>query len=252
MDSTSLGSPRLQFREVGFWQKLPKFQLHSSLAPNSFSTPKVKCGLRKGTRKPLWRSRVLSNEAIQAVQSLKLAKSNPSKLEEVFNGRVARLLKADLLDALAELRRQNELDLALQVFKFMQKEVWYKPDLSLYCDMILLLGKSKLIEFAEELFSELKKEGLKPDTRAFTEMIGAYIHVGRIDKVMETYGLMKASGCTPDELTFRILIKNLEKVGEEELLASIKKEVAEYVDSPEQFLREVAKKHPKRRSLNLV
>lgn len=58
---------------------------------------------------------MLSNEAIQAVQSLKLAKSNPSKLEEVFNGRVARLLKADLLDALAELRRQNELDLALQV-----------------------------------------------------------------------------------------------------------------------------------------
>lgn len=125
----------------------------------------------------------------------------------------------------------------------MRDEVWYKPDLSLYCDMILLLGKNKLIEFAEELFSELKKEGLEPDTRAFTEMIGVYIHVGRIDKVMETYGLMKASGCTPDKLTFRILIKNLEKVGEEELLASIKKEVTEYIDSPDQFLQEVAKKH---------
>lgn len=115
MDSTSLGSPKLIFCEVGFWQKLPKYQLFSSLGVTSFSTPKIVCGLRGGTRKPLWRSRVLSNEAIQAVQSLKLAKSNPSKLEEVFSGRVARLLKADLLDALAELERQNELDLALQV-----------------------------------------------------------------------------------------------------------------------------------------
>lgn len=58
---------------------------------------------------------MLSTEAIQAVQSLKLGKSNPSKLEEVFGGRVARLLKADLLDTLTELQRQNELDLALKV-----------------------------------------------------------------------------------------------------------------------------------------
>lgn len=58
---------------------------------------------------------MLSTESIQAVQSLKLAKSNPSKLEEVFGARVARLLKADLLDTFAELQRQNELDLALKV-----------------------------------------------------------------------------------------------------------------------------------------
>lgn len=125
----------------------------------------------------------------------------------------------------------------------MRKEVWYKPDLSLYCDMILLLGKNKLIEFAEELFYELKKEGLEPDTRAFTEMIGAYMHVGMTEKVMETYELMKASGCTPDKLTFKILIKNLEKEGEEELVAAIKKECAEHIESPEKFLEEVAKKH---------
>lgn len=121
--------------------------------------------------------------------------------------------------------------------------MWYKPDLSLYCDMILLLGKNKLIEFAEELFSELKKEGLEPDTRAFTEMIGAYLHVGMVEKAMETYRLMKASGCKPDNLTFRILIKHLEKEGEEELVATVKKECAEFVDSPEKLLELAAKKH---------
>nr|DAD43470.1 TPA_asm: hypothetical protein HUJ06_001700 [Nelumbo nucifera] len=75
--------------------------------------PKVSCGLRSGPRKPLWRSRVLSTEAIQAVQSLKLAKSN-SKLDEVFSSRLSRLLKADLIATLMELQRQNEFELALK------------------------------------------------------------------------------------------------------------------------------------------
>ena len=61
---------------------------------------------------------MLSYEAIQVVQSLKLAKSMPSKLEEVFHGKLTRLLKSDLLDTLAELQRQNELDLALKVLLF--------------------------------------------------------------------------------------------------------------------------------------
>lgn len=121
----------------------------------------------------------------------------------------------------------------------MRKEEWYQPDLPLYCDMILLLGKNKLIDMAEEFFSELKKEGLQPNTRAFAEMIGAYIRVDMIEKAMETYELMKASGCAPDRLTFMILIRNLEKAGKEELAAMVKKECVEYVDSPERFLEEV-------------
>lgn len=55
-----------------------------------------------------------STEAIQAVQSLKLAKS-ASKMEDVINSKLSRLLKADLFDALTELQRQNELELSLQV-----------------------------------------------------------------------------------------------------------------------------------------
>lgn len=61
---------------------------------------------------------MLSSEAIQAVHAMKLAKSS-SKLEEVFQSRICRLLKADLLDTLTELRRQNELDLALKVRYFL-------------------------------------------------------------------------------------------------------------------------------------
>lgn len=85
------------------------------------STPRtltITCGLRNGPRKPMWKSQVLSTEAIQAVQSLKLAQKSSSKLEVVIRNKLARLLKPDLLDALAELQRQNELDLALKVLIF--------------------------------------------------------------------------------------------------------------------------------------
>jgi chitinase len=130
-----------------------------------------------------------------------------------------------------------------------RKEEWYEPDLLIYCDMILLLGKNKLIEMAEELLSELKKEGLEPNTRAFAEMIGAYMQLGMIEKAMETYESMKASSCAPDRLTFMILIRNLEKAGKEEVPAVVKKECAEYVDSPEKFLEEVEQKYVRNLSL---
>ncbi|XVF84336.1 hypothetical protein PTKIN_Ptkin17bG0028800 [Pterospermum kingtungense] len=206
----------------------------------------VTCGLRGGTRKPLWKSRVLSTEAIQAVHSLKLANSN-SKLNHVFSTRLSRLLKADLLDTLAELQRQNEIQLALKVFEFVRNEVWYKPDISLYCDMIQLLGKNRMIEMAQQLFTELENDGLKPNTRAFTEMIGAYLQVGMIEKAMETYERLKASGCSPDKLTFTILIRNLENAGKEELVAVLKKDCIEYLEYPERFLEDVQQKHSKRR-----
>ncbi|XP_071938641.1 protein THYLAKOID ASSEMBLY 8-like, chloroplastic isoform X4 [Coffea arabica] len=203
------------------------FDLSFPSLPMPPSRLKVTCGSRKiGPRKPMWRSRVLSPEAIQAVQSLKLAKS-PGKLAEVFANRISRLMKADLLDTLYELQRQNEVELALQV-------------------------NSSNIEMAEQLFGELEKEGLRPDTRTYTEMIGAYFRIKMIEKAMESNESMKGSGCVPDKLTFRILIKNLEKTGKKELIATVKKDCLSYIKYPEKFLEEVEKTYPKRRLLNVV
>lgn len=105
-----------------------------------------------------------------------------------------------------------------------------------------MFGRNKLIDKAEDFFSKLEQEGLKADTRAFTEMIGAYLHVGMVDKAMETYGKMKESGCVPDKLTFTILIRNLEEAGREELAASVKNDCGVYMEYPEEFLKELERK----------
>lgn len=209
----------------------------------------VRCGLRnERKRKPLWRKSFLSTEAIQSVQRLKLAKNSSDKLEQVFSSGLVRLLKADLLDTLSELQRQNELQLALKVFEFVRKEVWYEADLSLYCNMILLLGKNKMIESVEQLFIELKREGLEPDARVYAEIIGAYFNVDMVEKAMEIYELMMSSGCVPDNLVLTILIRNLGKRGEEELVARIKKECAHHLDSSDKFFKQVEKRPFKRRT----
>ncbi|KAG6419881.1 hypothetical protein SASPL_116393 [Salvia splendens] len=240
-----MGSFKLQFSQLGLQQK-PQI-------PAVIITLRISCGgLRNGPRKPMWRTRVLSSEAIQAVQSLKLAQKSPSKLEHVLTTKLGRLLKADLEDALAELQRQNELDLALKVFDFVRKETWYVPDLSLYNNMILMVGKRRMIESVEQLVVQLRSEGLQPDARTYTELMGAYLKVEMVSKAMETYDQMKASGYVPDKLTLTILIRNLEKAGENALSEAIRKECAEYFDYPNKFLEEVERKHPKRKKLVII
>ncbi|OIS98354.1 PREDICTED: pentatricopeptide repeat-containing protein At3g46870-like [Nicotiana attenuata] len=240
-----MASLRIQFSELGF--------LHFSRTQFNLSMRKQKtsCSLRNGARKPMWRSRVLSTESIQAVQSLKLAKS-PEKMEEVLKMKLSRLLKADVLDTLTELQRQNEVHLALQVFNFVRNEEWYVPDLSVFNSMIMMLGKNKLIGMAEQLFVDLMKEGLQPDSRTYTEFIGAYFRVDLVEKAMEMYELMKKSGFLPDKLTMSILIRSLQKAEEKELVARVKKECADYIDYPEKFLKEIESTNSKRRSLDLV
>lgn len=128
-----------------------------------------------------------------------------------------------------------------QVFEFIRREDSFRVDLSLFSDTILMLGKNKQIHIAEHLFCELRKEGLHPDTRVYTEMIGMYLNVGNVDKAMDLYMQMKDSGCNPDILTLTILLRNLDKAGEEELACAVRKDCEIYVEEPEKFLEEVAK-----------
>lgn len=118
--------------------------------------------------------------------------------------------------------------------------------------MIMMMGKNKLIEKAASLFSEMEKEGARPDTRVFTEIIGAFLRVGDVQKAMDMYKSMKDSGCSPDKLTFTILVRNLEKEGEEDLATAVRRDCELYIDSPEKFLEELDKNYPKRRSIKLV
>jgi hypothetical protein len=75
----------------------------------------VVCGLRSYKNRGPPTSMVISKESVQVIQALKLAKNSDDKLNQVLKLRLLRLLKADVLDVLAELQRQNQLHLSLKV-----------------------------------------------------------------------------------------------------------------------------------------
>ncbi|XP_077213554.1 uncharacterized protein LOC143848483 [Tasmannia lanceolata] len=229
--------------------------LNYHFTPHSVSLNRIKtrrnherivCGMRdKGlSKKPLWRTaQDMSSEAINASRALRLAYSDPEnsdrKIASVFDSKISRLLKSDLLSLLYHLQTSDNCALALQVFEYARKETWYKPEITLFYDMIYMFGRNKLVEEAEYCFLKLEEEGLKPDTRIFTEMIGAYMEVGMIEKAIEMYGKMKGCGCKPNELTFTLVLRNLVRFGMDDLVGIVKRDVEEYIEGWEVFLNNV-------------
>ncbi|BBM98648.1 protein MpPPR_25 [Marchantia polymorpha subsp. ruderalis] len=172
----------------------------------------VRCmGSSKTKEQPrgsLWRTRsVISKETVQAVHDLRRSKDSPDDLKKAFQQRISRLLKMDLLATLAELQRQNEISLALQVFDVVRKEIWYKPDKFLYRQMLDALGRNRMIPELEQKFQELQDEGIVPDVVIYRELVGAYVRSHMLERALEVHQKMIEIGCGDDRLSCQFIEK---------------------------------------------
>lgn len=189
-------------------------------------------------RKPLQRGRNLSIEAIQAVQHLKRAHLHGNPLDHVFNSKFRRLLKFDMIAVLRELLRQNHCLLALKVFEDIRKEQWYKPQVSLYADMIQVFGTNGLFQYVEILYFYLKSENsLEPEIQGFNALLKCLVSFKLRGLVMDCYELMKTVGCEPDRSSFRIVINGLEAMEEVASSGIIRQDAFKYYGDLE-FLEE--------------
>ncbi|XP_072992236.1 protein THYLAKOID ASSEMBLY 8-like, chloroplastic [Typha latifolia] len=194
---------------------------------------------RSKNRKPIQRGRYLSIEAIQAVQSLKRAQvDGRESLDRVFESKLRRLIKTDMVAVLKELLNQEEGLLAFQVFEEIRKEYWYKPQLLLYVDMISVLASSGLHEKVEKVCSFLKVEYLEPDTEGFNLLLKKLLEFGFTQLSMDCFRLMKLWESEPDESTYSILINGLDSKGEKDLSFSVRLEAENYFGGPIDFLEE--------------
>lgn len=216
-------------------QALPSFKLKpiAHFLPNSRKTGSGMMSVtmrdRSKNRKPLQRGRNLSIEAIQTVQALKRAVSSEVLLEQVFDTKFRRLLKLDMIAVLRELLRQNQCLLALKVFKDVRNEYWYKPQVSLYAEMVTVLGHNGLLQKVEFLVMELKSESnLEPDVESFNALLESLMNLKLTGLAMECFYLMKSWSCDPDRLSFKILINGLESTGDTNTLAIVQKESQKY------------------------
>ncbi|KAK3030164.1 hypothetical protein RJ639_039641 [Escallonia herrerae] len=212
-----------------------------SLPSESTSSSRIMMRDRSKNRKPLQKGRNLSIEAIQTVQALKRAiKTHDNSLvHHVFDSNFRRLLKLDMMAVLRELLRQQQCLLALKGFEEMRKEYWYKAQVSLYADIISVLGSNGLFEQVQLLVMDLKSESsLEPDIKGFNALLNTLMSFKMTGLAIECFYLMKLVGCEPDRLTFRILIKGLESDGETSLSATLRQEAQRYYGQSLEFLEE--------------
>ena len=82
-----------------------------------------------------------------------------------------------------------------QVFRWMQKQKWYKHDDGFYSKLIVIMGKAKQLRMAVWFFNEVKRNGGRPDTSLYNALITAYLHSkdkGRgFEKALQLFEAMK-------------------------------------------------------------
>ncbi|KAI5076045.1 hypothetical protein GOP47_0008110 [Adiantum capillus-veneris] len=177
-------------------------------------------------RAPIWKGRLLSNEALRAVQELKRAhvRKDNARLSNVLKSTVSRLVKFDMLAVLGELRRQNECELAVLVFDVVRKEFWYKPEEGLLADLISTLARNKRVEDVEKLFVLASTEGMQPSMGLYTDVLSAHVGQGNLQKALDVYDELRKAGYAPCNPALGILRKALEANGDHELAATLVKE----------------------------
>ncbi|KAJ0987115.1 hypothetical protein J5N97_005471 [Dioscorea zingiberensis] len=195
---------------------------------------------RTKNRKPVQRGRYLSVEAIQAVQALKRGwrMGDRESLEMTMAARVRRLVKRDMMAVLGELQSQGEALLALQVFEEVRKEHWYKPRLSVYVNMIIVLASNGLYKEVDQICSYLKKEHWEADIEGFNSLLKTLLEFDFTQTAMDCFRLMKLWESEPDDLTYRILIQGLESKGEMDLSVAVREEAEEHFGRSLDFLDE--------------
>ncbi|KAG2300745.1 hypothetical protein Bca52824_037217 [Brassica carinata] len=212
----------------------------------------IKMRDRSKNRKPLQRGRMLSIEAIQAVQALKRANTPPPQspsstspsssamLDRVIDSKIRRLLKFDMVAVLRELLRQNECSLALKVFEEIRKEYWYKPQVRLYADMIAVMADNALVEEVNHLYAAMKSEkGLMADIESFNTLLVILLNHKLFELVMDCYAFMQSIGYEPDRSSFRILVQGLESNGEMDLSGTVRQDALEYYGESLEFTEEI-------------
>lgn len=158
----------------------------------------------------IWRrKKEMGKEGLMAAKELKRLQSNPVRLDRFIKSNVSRLLKSDLLAVLAEFQRQDQVFLCMKLYDVVRKEIWYRPDMFLFRDMLMMLARNKKVDEANQVWRDLRREEVLFDQHTFGDIIRAFLDNGLPSKAMDIYEEMRQSPDPPISLPFRVILKGL-------------------------------------------
>ncbi|KAM0997120.1 hypothetical protein TB1_006440 [Malus domestica] len=158
----------------------------------------------------IWRrKKEMGKEGLMVAKELKRLRSQPLRLDHFIRSHVSRLLKSDLLTVLAEFQRQDQVFLSIKIYDVVRKEIWYRPDMFFYRDMLMMLARNKKVDEAKKVWGDLKREEVLFDQHTFGDIMRAFLDSGLPLEAMEIYGEMRQSPDPPISLPFRVILKGL-------------------------------------------
>ena len=96
-----------------------------------------------------------------------------------------------------------------QLYDIVWKEIWYRPDMFFYRDMLMMLARNKRVEEAKSVWGDLKEEEVLFDQHTFGDIIRAFLDNGLPSEAMDIYEEMRQSPEPPLSLPFRVILKGL-------------------------------------------
>lgn len=143
---------------------------------------------------------------------LRTLNAGQASVVEVLDSQSPFLKSSDWFALLEGLGKQNKWTLTLEVFRWMQRQKWYKHDDGFYSKLIVIMGKAKQLRMAVWLFNEVKRSGGRPDTSLYNALITAYLYskdTGRgFEKALQLFEAMKKKAkCQPNLVTYNILLR---------------------------------------------
>ncbi|KAG5238548.1 pentatricopeptide repeat-containing protein [Salix suchowensis] len=158
----------------------------------------------------IWRrKKEMAKEGLIAAKELKRLQSNPVRLDRFIKSNVSRLLRSDLVAVLAELQRQDQVFLCMKLYNVVRKEIWYRPDMFFFRDMLMMLARNKKVDEAKQVWQDLKREEVLFDQHTFGDIMRAFLDNGLPSEAMGIYEEMRQSPDPPLSLPFRVILKGL-------------------------------------------
>ncbi|CAN8245203.1 unnamed protein product [Cochlearia groenlandica] len=151
----------------------------------------------------------MSKEGLIAAKELKRLQTKPVRLDRFITTHVSRLLKSDLVSVLAEFQRQDQVFLSMKLYEVVRREIWYRPDMFFYRDMLMMLARNKKVEETKKVWEDLKGEGVLFDQHTFGDLVRVFADNELMSEAMRLYEEMRDSPDPPLSLPFRVILKGL-------------------------------------------
>ncbi|GMP33605.1 hypothetical protein CsSME_00006848 [Camellia sinensis var. sinensis] len=190
--------------------------------PFNFPAKKFECSgdrrlLKSGTVRAKPRELILVNPSV-TVEKGKYSYDVETLINKLSSlpprGSIARCLDAfknklsltDFAFVFKEFAARGDWQRSLRLFKYMQRQIWCKPNEHIYTIMIGLLGREGLLEKCSEVFDEMPSQGVSRSVFSFTATINAYGRNGQYETSLELLEKMKKERVSPSILTYNTVI----------------------------------------------